>query len=86
MQTRIVGVMQNPVKDKMQVQIVSASQQQGHAILSDIQGRVLAQQNTSLSNGLNHWSIPVSYLAPGAYFLRVSTADGVWKTLRFVKE
>ena len=84
--TRIVGLQQNPVKDWLQVQVVSGVDHEAYATLSDTQGRILGRFQTQLSDGLNQWTISASYLASGVYFLSDKTADGMWETLRVMKQ
>jgi hypothetical protein len=85
-QTRIIGLLQNPVKSQLQVQVAASESQESRAELLDIQGRVLGRYQTLLSTGFNLWKIPASYLSPGVYWLRLQTGNRVAETLRFVKE
>jgi hypothetical protein len=86
LQTRIIGLQQNPVRGKVTPLIVSANNQPVRASITDALGRMIFTRQTQLQTGQNQWPINLPTLASGIYFIHVRTGDGVEGTLKFVKE
>lgn len=70
-----------PVVDMLTVDLARTPQNANLAVL-DMTGRAVVQRNIG---GARKNRVDVTALTPGAYFLRV-TADGVSRTMRFVRE
>jgi hypothetical protein len=47
---------------------------------------LISQQQSQLLPGNNNLRFPVVLLATGLYYVEIMTADGVRKTLRWLKE
>lgn len=85
--TIITGLQQNPVQERANVQIWSATGQQVRATITDAGGRNYRSFTSNLQRGSNSWPItlPLGF-ANGLYYLRVITDDGVTKTIPFMKD
>jgi hypothetical protein len=74
-----IVVYPNPVQDRLHLNGLSGKED---IILTDISGRTLYRGK---SDGATEMSIPVSSLASGMYFVRISTSTAT-KTMKVVKE
>jgi hypothetical protein len=75
----MIAIYPNPAQDNLTINGLSGSE---NILLTDISGRTLY---TYTVNGEAEIQIPVSGLARGMYFVRVSTTTKV-KTMKIVKE
>jgi hypothetical protein len=84
--TVIQGLHQNPVQGgHALVKVYSAAQQDAFATVVDNAGRVLLRQKIVLAQGNNLAPLSVLPLMPGMYRLQLQTADGVLRTMPFIK-
>ena len=68
----------NPAADELTVIVGSEKQQGGLTLLvSDLNGRVLANRPLEIAPGNNSVSVPVGHLAAGAYFLTLTDGKAV---------
>jgi hypothetical protein len=84
--TYINGLQSTVVKSQLTAMIWSAGIQTADAALYNNAGQLLSRYPTQLAPGQNQIRIPVQNIPTGIYFLRLQTADGVQKTLRWLKE
>jgi hypothetical protein len=74
-----IVVSPNPVQDRLHLNGLSGNED---IILTDISGRTLY---TGKSDGTTEMNIPVSSLASGMYFVRISTSTAT-KTMKIIKQ
>jgi len=71
-----VKVYPNPVRDNMNIIVTANNSDELHIVLSDLSGRQLgADHPARLNEGLNQFSIDVTGINPGVYFVTASTTD-----------
>jgi hypothetical protein len=75
-QIRIASVYPNPVRNTVNVQLVSPTNERVSLVITDITGKVLLQENTTLVAGDNIKQIDVSNLSQGAYLIKVNCTNG----------
>ncbi|MFD1141152.1 cellulose binding domain-containing protein [Larkinella insperata] len=80
-----VTVLGNPVRGlQVDVEITGAAGQPLHLLLTDVQGRVVAQKQVAGQELTGRYQLPLVSQAPGILMLRVSTANRL-KILKLVK-
>jgi hypothetical protein len=80
------SVYPNPVKDKLNTIISSPVVEVVQLMITDLNGKVLNRQATSLVIGDNKISLPVSRLSSGTYFIKATCANGCETAVqKFVK-
>jgi hypothetical protein len=84
--TRITGLQSTVVNQYLTALLWSSSNQVVKATIYDRAGKLISQQQSQLLPGNNNFRIPVALLATGLYYVEIATADGVRKTLRWLKE
>ncbi|HNN32248.1 MAG TPA: T9SS type A sorting domain-containing protein, partial [Chitinophagaceae bacterium] len=85
-QISIASVYPNPVRNTVNVQIVSPAIETVSLIVTDITGKVLIQKNTALAAGDNTKQIDVSALSQGTYLIKAICANGCETTVfKFAK-
>jgi hypothetical protein len=82
----IVSLMPNPAKEVAVLSVTSAVKSIIEIVVSDMNGKQLSKQRVSLIAGNNQLPLNVRSLASGTYQVTGITADGISKTLRFVKQ
>lgn len=82
----IVNLVPNPVSTDAVLSVTSANKSIIEIVVSDISGKQLNKQRVSLISGNNLIPLNVRNLPAGTYQVTGLTADGVNKTLRFVKQ
>ncbi|MFC4230749.1 FG-GAP-like repeat-containing protein [Parasediminibacterium paludis] len=83
--SRALTVYPNPVKDNLFVQITSTKAEKITLQLTDLQGKLLQQEDTQVGIGNVSLSVNTSALANGSYVLVVKGSGGVQQK-QFVKE
>ena len=78
-----IAVRPNPVQDVMNLEINASQASNANVTIYNITGQVVAEQNISVSTGINSRSINVENLNSGIYFVTVS-ANGFQETMKFV--
>lgn len=83
----INAVYPNPAKDKITLVISSPANNNLNISITDLAGKVVRRQATSVVNGGNNLDMDVSALSAGTYFIRANCNNGC-KTpvIKFVKE
>jgi hypothetical protein len=85
-QIRIASVYPNPVRNTVNVQLVSPTNERVSLVITDITGKVLLQENTTLVAGDNIKQIDVSNLSQGSYLIKVKCTNGCENAVvKFVK-
>jgi hypothetical protein len=85
-QIRIASVYPNPVRNTVNVQLVSPTNERVSLVITDITGKVLLQENTTVVAGDNIKQINVSSLSQGSYLIKVNCANGCESAVvKFVK-
>jgi hypothetical protein len=85
--TRIVGILNNPVNDKLIPVIHSVAGQKAIATIMDISCRKIYSAETQLIPGQNQWMINIpSFISAGIYFIKIETSDGAKRTLKFARQ
>jgi len=70
-----IKVYPNPVKETLNLLVTASNGSDTHIVLSDLSGRQLgADHPVRLAEGLNHFTIDVTGINPGVYFVTVSNA------------
>jgi len=62
----------NPVQDRLFVQLQSAQTEKTVVRLVNMEGKVLLQQDLTLNNGINAFSLDTRQLAAGTYFITIA--------------
>jgi hypothetical protein len=75
-QVSIASVYPNPVRNMVNVQIVSPSNEKVSLVITDITGKILIQKNTVISTGDNSKQVDVTSLSQGSYIIKVVCANG----------
>ena len=68
------GIYPNPVKDQAYIRLTGNEVGQLKARLLDLQGRLVAQRNYDLAEGINEFPFGVDGIAPGLYLMEVESA------------
>jgi hypothetical protein len=84
--TSITGLQSTVVSQYLTALVWSSSNQPMKATIYDQVGKLIGQQQCQMLPGNNNLRIPVGLLATGLYYVEMVTADGVRKTLRWLKE
>jgi hypothetical protein len=84
--TNIAGLQSTTIARQALVIIWSAKIQSAEATIFNSIGQPLGHYQSQLQNGQQQWSIPIMLHTPGLYYLQVKTADGIRKTMRFLKQ
>ncbi|MFA6261416.1 MAG: PKD domain-containing protein [Bacteroidia bacterium] len=74
----------NPVKDRIQIQLISDKEDQLIVNLIDITGKTLYSKKMQLSNGNNALEFDATIIPAGVYFVNLQTAAGS-KTFKLIK-
>lgn len=81
-----ITVFPNPViGSELTFRLISAQDQITHIQLSDVSGKIYADESLNLQSGENMGTVPVSDLPQGIYIVRFIAADGTSKSIRFVR-
>lgn len=70
-QKKLSGVYPNPVQDRFSFEVYGQQRQAVHYELVDLQGKSLRQDKAVVDKQVHSFSVPVSDLPPGMYFLKV---------------
>ena len=70
-----VSVYPLPAKGRLNIQIQSSKNEKATISITDISGKVLITNSTSLSEGINNSFINIQSLSKGIYFLKVVTSE-----------
>ncbi|MCZ2222436.1 MAG: fibronectin type III domain-containing protein [Chitinophagales bacterium] len=85
-QISITGVYPNPTRNTLNVNIYAPSSEKVSVVITDISGKVLAQQNLVLNTGNNTQQIDVSRLSQGTYLIKTICNNGCESAVtKFVK-
>lgn len=82
----MVSLLPNVVTANAVLNIAAAQKTKLNIVITDIAGRQVQQANYNLVAGSNQFEINVASLAAGTYQITGYTAEGLTKTLRFVKQ
>jgi hypothetical protein len=83
----IVSVYPNPARDKVEVKLFSPARQKVLVNVTDITGKVVQQMQATIADGSGNFSMPVSALEKGVYFLKITDNNGiVSNVVKVVKE
>ncbi|RYF87816.1 MAG: T9SS type A sorting domain-containing protein, partial [Chitinophagaceae bacterium] len=82
----LVSLVPNPVRTDAVLSITSANRSIIEIVVSDLSGKQLNKQRVNLISGNNLLPLNVRNLPAGTYQVSGLTADGVSRTLRFVKQ
>ena len=82
------AVYPNPVRDQLNVSIVSAARQVVTIKVNDVYGRMVSQQVFNVSEGSNNYQMNVKTLSSGNYFIHVITTNSTSEqiTQKFIKQ
>ena len=81
----LINITPNPVVNGSLKLVVSAAQKiPADILITDMQGRLLQKQTIVLTAGSNIFTIDVSKLARGTYYVYGNTAEGRSRAMRFV--
>lgn len=75
----------NPAYDHVKLSVGLARPAQVRVMVIDASGRCVQYDGLEMKEGDNDLNLNVSTLAPGAYHLVLTTADGAGRSLKFVK-
>jgi hypothetical protein len=75
----------NPVADQLNIQFNALSEGAVWAQVTDLTGRVVAQQQVAANEGTNQLALQVGQLGAGVYFVTVVTDGNASVPVRFVK-
>ncbi|MES2773176.1 MAG: T9SS type A sorting domain-containing protein [Bacteroidota bacterium] len=67
----------NPASKVINMVISTPSAEAINIIVSDMSGKIMMKQNITLASGSNNIPMDISTLAPGTYFLKTISKDGV---------
>ena len=73
-----IRVYPNPVTEQLNVNFYADKSQNMHLQLLDLQGKVMQQQDKNAATGQNHFSMDMTKLPAGIYFIRITTEMGVY--------
>lgn len=78
-------VFPNPASDVLQLKIKAAQQETAGISITDAAGKVVAQRNAELLQGINTISLPVLQFPADKYYITISRSSGR-QTLPFIKK
>lgn len=81
----LIQVYPNPVSDNLNINYFAPEKQQTIISLFDVQGKEILKQSDETLAGENHFSLNLSSLSSGIYFLSLETETGIFKT-KIVKQ
>lgn len=81
---QVSAVYPNPVKDQLNLSIVSPASEKASITVTDVTGKVVMLLNKTLVSGDNNLNINVSTLSTGSYYIRLVAGDET-KTTQFIK-
>ncbi|NTS41178.1 T9SS type A sorting domain-containing protein [Flavisolibacter sp. BT320] len=84
-ETFTVRLKQNPVRDKVELELVTTTANQAAVVVIANSGQQMAAQNYRLSAGINQIMLPASLFPQGLYQLAIE-ASNQRKTISFIKE
>lgn len=79
-----IKISPNPVSDVLRIDFDNIERVEIDIVICDISGRNISQIYSGTSDRLSSMTIPVYYLNPGVYFLKIESANGV-KSMKFIK-
>jgi hypothetical protein len=82
----IVNLLPNIVTSTAVLNVTSAKQSQLNIVITDMMGRKVQQSAYELVAGSNQFNLNLAHLAAGTYQISGYTAEGINKTIRFVKQ
>jgi hypothetical protein len=82
----ITSVHPNPATNTITVSVHSAIDNSLAVEVTDITGKTLLAQTSTVTAGGNSIGLNVSELAPGIYMIKVTLADGTVSVQKFVKQ
>ena len=83
----IINITPNPVTNgQFKLNISAAEQGKMDIVITDMAGRIVAQQNANLISGFNAIDMKVGNLSAGTYQIYGSSANGKTKVLHLVKQ
>lgn len=81
----LISITPNPVLNgNFKLSASAAQKMQASMLITDMQGRLLKKQTIILTAGSNIFTIDVSKLALGTYYIYCNTVDGRSRAMRFV--
>jgi hypothetical protein len=83
--TYIKGLRETVVASRAIPILFSSDYQNITYSLLDASGRVFKTQQLKAQKGFNEWTIEMGHLASGAYFVHITTQDGITGILRLIK-
>lgn len=81
-----INLYPNPVKDKLTVTVSFIKNDVGKLLLFDATQKLLVTQNIIIKKGFNLYNIPVSFLTPGIYYIKITGKEGETLMNLFIKE
>lgn len=84
-ETFTVRLKQNPVRDKLELELITSTATQAVVVVLANSGQQMAAETFRLSEGTNQLSFPASLFPQGMYQLAVEAANQR-KTISFIKE
>ena len=75
----IINIYPNPVSDCFGYIIFSTEAREIFIYVTDAFGRVIINKRENIAEGLNYKTLDVSGLAPAPYYLKIETANGLYK-------
>lgn len=85
-QLEIGAIYPNPVKNQLTAMVNALTNSKATITITDLSGKIVAQQIASLSGGANTIQLNVQHLNTGNYVLKVVDASGVTAITKFVKQ
>ena len=82
----ITALMPTIVSSKVVINASAAQKMQLNIVITDFSGRQVQQNRYNLIAGSNQIEINFTTLAAGAYQLSAYSADGLLKTIKFIKQ
>lgn len=84
--TKILAVRPTVVNTSTLVEMYNNARQDVSYQVADAAGRVVSQQRVNMQQGQGQFSIDMSRLQPGIYYIQLQTADGQRSTQKVVKQ
>lgn len=84
--TKILAVRPTVVNTTTLVEMYNNARQDVSYQVADAAGRVVSQQRVNMQQGQGQFSIDMSRLQPGIYYIQLQTADGQRSTQKVVKQ
>ncbi len=76
----------NPAKDELTVSVSTITAEKATITILDANGKVARHLSLNFVSGENNFTIGISEMPPGAYFVRLISASGELKTSQFIKK